>query len=112
MKKYEITIDKDSDIFKESLDKLSKDELKESTVAIVNIHTAQEAIIEGIKMILKKKNMNPAVCMNLIGEAFITGIDSTDEIFPNSTNEEQLQAKARVIAKRLARYILEYSKNN
>jgi hypothetical protein len=110
MKKYEIKIDKDTEIFKESLDKLSKDEIKESTVAITNVFSAQEAIIEGIKMILLKKNMNPAVCMNLIGEAFITGIDSSDEIFPNENDEEKLHAKSRVIAKRLAKYITEYSK--
>lgn len=111
MKKYEIKIDKDTEIFKESLDKLSKDEIKESTVAITNVYNAQEAIVEGIKMILLKKNMNPAVCMNLIGEAFITGIDSSDDLFPNATNEEQLHAKSRVIAKRLAKYIVEYSKS-
>jgi hypothetical protein len=100
MKRYK------SEIFEES-----KQPLKEMSLMINTVDDAQNAISTCVKFIMKKKNLNAGSCMDIIGNGLISGFDSVEDLYPNFQNKEQLYAKARVIAARVSRYIMSYSKS-
>jgi hypothetical protein len=92
------------------MERYKREKLKEMSVSINTVQDAQEAISKCVMYIMKKKNMNAAACMNIIGDGIVTGLGSVEELFPNFENKEQLNATAKVIAARLSRYIMSFAK--
>ena len=107
MKEYKVEQLKDKDIFTEKTS-----QIKEASMTVNTIQDAQEAIGKCVTYIMKKKAMNVGACMSLIGEGLTSGIDSIDEFLPQAaeSNPSSFQAKKRVIASRVARMLLAYSK--
>jgi hypothetical protein len=94
------------------LDLLKEDKLQEQSMTVNTVQDAEETIAKCITFIMKKKMMNVGICMSVIGDGILSGIDSIDEYLPRmvETNPESFQAKKRVIAARTARKLLSYSK--
>lgn len=107
MKQYTIKEFNDKELFSEE-----KQKIQEVSMMVNTVQDAQDTIAKCITFIMKKKNMNVAACMNIIGDGVVSGIDSIDEVFPKAaeSNPESFQAKKKVIASRLSRMILAYAK--
>lgn len=105
MKQYKIKEIKDVDLLNES-------KLEEVSMMVNTVQDAQETIAKCVTFIMKKKMMNPSLCMTFIGDGIISGIDSIDEFMPRvaEANPVAFQAKKRVISNRVARKLLAYSK--
>jgi hypothetical protein len=91
---------------------LKEEKLQEIAMTVNTVQDAQEVIGKCITFILKKKRMNPAICMSIIGDGILSGIDSIDDYLPNiaKSNPEAFEAKKKVISARIARKLLAYSK--
>jgi len=107
MKKYKVEKPNDKEQFLEKTEKM-----QEISMMVNTTQDAQETIAKCVTLILKKKAMNVGLCMNLIGEGVSSGIDSIDDYLPRAaeSNPVSFQAKKRVIANRVARILLSYSK--
>jgi len=91
----------------EGKDYLKEDtEFEEAVFSVRNIQTAQEAILNSIKLILKRKNFNIPVVMNIINDAIIAGIDDSDDVVP-SANE----GKKKSLFKKMARGIMSFAQS-
>lgn len=91
---------------------IKEEKLQEVSMMVNTIQDAQETIAKCVTLIMRKKNMNVGVCMSLIGEGITSGIDSIDDLLPKAAeiNPSSFQAKKRVIASRIARMLISYSK--
>ena len=107
MKNYKFKEHKDVELFTEG-----KEKLEEMSFMVSTTMDAEQVISACVKYIAKKKNMNISACLTMIGDGIITGIDEIDELFPQAVeaNPESFQAKKRVLAAKLSRYVMAYTK--
>ena len=87
--------------------KETKEKIKEASFSVMNVGSAQDAIIGSIDIIGNIKR-NPTICGTLIGEAFITGID---EMYSNIEDEAKTDKMKSYIVKKVLRSMLAYKKS-
>lgn len=82
--------------------------LQESTFAVNNVDSAVATIAACIQIIMDKKNLNPMICGDLIGDALISGLDSVGAVeasMPIEVAMKHSQKIGKVVNKKLVGYL-------
>ena len=94
--------------FKETdLRKAKSNILKEATFTVNNIDSAIDTIADCVQWIMVKKNLNIALCSELISKGIVTGLDTLSSAVMGP--EEAIKSRAQKTANRIAKNTMAFS---